>query len=136
MVGILHKNEDDIYSFKYAEDWLDNTKSFHLSLQFLRQREPFGNLQTTVLFENLEHHQWNRGSCMYLTVWGCWYEDCVLLMNSIFVVLKEKRTSIFKILEDIFLNRVQNDYIVLQGWIKNALQFLIHKDVTGKSDKL
>ena len=53
LVGILHKNEDDIYSFQYTEEWLDNTKGFDLSLQLLRRREPFGNRQTIAFFENL-----------------------------------------------------------------------------------
>ena len=82
LVGILHKNKDDIYSFQYAEEWLNNTRSFDLSLQLLRRREPFGNRQTIAFFENLLpegdvrevllHH---RTSGIFQTL-RCYGKDC------------------------------------------------------------
>ena len=45
LVGVLEKDEDDVYSFQYASDWLNHPHGFDLSFQLPRQTTPFGNRQ-------------------------------------------------------------------------------------------
>jgi len=53
LVGVLAKDEDAIYSFQYATDWLSHPNGFDLSVQLPRQTTPFGHRQTQAFFENL-----------------------------------------------------------------------------------
>jgi len=53
LVGRLNQSDDLVYSFVYADSWLDHPNRFPLSLAMPLQKEPFGNRLTLSFFENL-----------------------------------------------------------------------------------
>ena len=52
-VGTLYRDEELVYSFTYAEGWLDDKEAFPLSLAMPLSRTKFGNKITLSFFENL-----------------------------------------------------------------------------------
>lgn len=52
-VGVLIKDDELIYSFKYDEHWLKNPNNFPLSFALPLTNEVFGNKSTLSFFENL-----------------------------------------------------------------------------------
>jgi len=53
-VGVLTKDDDDVYSFEYAETWIKDAEAFAISLSMPIERpEKFGNKITLSFFENL-----------------------------------------------------------------------------------
>lgn len=53
LVGKLHRDEELIYSFSYASEWIAATNSFSLSLSLPLSNEMFGNRASLSFFENL-----------------------------------------------------------------------------------
>ena len=52
-VGTLVEDEEELLSFRYSADWLDNPDSFPLSLALKLEEKPFGHAPTKSFFENL-----------------------------------------------------------------------------------
>ncbi|MBI4404732.1 MAG: type II toxin-antitoxin system HipA family toxin [Deltaproteobacteria bacterium] len=53
-VGVLTKDNDDVYSFEYEKSWREDPNAFAISLSMpVQQEEKFGNKVTLSFFENL-----------------------------------------------------------------------------------
>lgn len=53
-VGVLTRDDDDVYSFEYEKNWRDDPEAFPLSLSMpIDKEEKFGNKATLSFFENL-----------------------------------------------------------------------------------
>ncbi len=53
MVGVLTKDDEDVYSFEYQRSWRENPEAFPISLSMPLDQEKFGNKITLSFFENL-----------------------------------------------------------------------------------
>jgi serine/threonine-protein kinase HipA len=52
-VGVLTKNDDEVYSFEYEGTWLEDSQAFPISLSMPLGQTVFGNKATLSFFENL-----------------------------------------------------------------------------------
>lgn len=82
-IGKIHVDEEEVYSFSYEKQWLQDTEAFPLSLALPLSEQPFGNKLTLSFFENLlpegdvrhdiERHKDIHGSYAFLKEFG---RDC------------------------------------------------------------
>ncbi|NDC23344.1 MAG: hypothetical protein EBZ49_04360 [Proteobacteria bacterium] len=52
-VGVLTKDDEDVYSFEYEKSWREDLNAFPISLSMPLDQEKFGNKVTLSFFENL-----------------------------------------------------------------------------------
>lgn len=124
LVGVLAKDEDDIYSFQYAMDWLSHPNGFDLSFQLPRQMTPFGHRQTQAFFENLlpegpvrqilaQHRV--QGVIQTLTRYG---QDCA---GAIVVTPNPVPASHTPDQQEVLFSRSDIEQAIAQGTIVDAL---------------
>ena len=52
-IGVLKKDDDDVYSFTYEKSWREDKRAFPISLAMPLDQQVFGNKHTLAYFENL-----------------------------------------------------------------------------------
>jgi serine/threonine-protein kinase HipA len=53
LVGVLERDKELVYSFRYSDEWINDPNHFQLSLAMPLRNEAFGNKLTLSFFENL-----------------------------------------------------------------------------------
>lgn len=53
LVGILSEDEQERLSFRYSKEWLDDEKSFPISIALKLEDKKYGHIETKAFFENL-----------------------------------------------------------------------------------
>jgi serine/threonine-protein kinase HipA len=113
LVGVLHRDDELIYSFQYSDQWLRGPNSFQLSLAMPFRDEAFGNKVTLSFFENLlpegesrdaiEKSQHLKGTFDFLKQFGRDCAGAVMITAEEKSPYSEKKHSLVKIeLEQIF----------------------------------